>query len=415
MDGNLVVDVIEADDERKGHMWSRLRLDITWPELCRGMLDSLMPVQREKCRNELETSWAGGAGDAMACLCVRSGFDLLLQSLDLPKGSEVLFSALTIADMPRVVEANGLVPIPVDVGPDFNIDSSQVSSAVTERSRVLVIAHLFGARPEMKTVMDVARQHNLFVVEDCAQAWCEPDWRGTVQADASLFSFGSIKTMTAFGGAMCRVNDRSLIDRMRSIEAGYPVRSRISQVLKIGKFAVMKAASTKLLYGVLTTACEALGKPVDELLRGFTRAFPPGELVSNLRQQTDSGTLKMLMWRLQTYDTRRVRVRIKHARQIVSRLDQGQKQPGLADERHCFWLFPLITDDHGTVMEHLRTNGYDTTQRGALVVVAGPDDSEKYDCPVATELLEKTVFLPCYFEMTDQAIDDMCDQIISLR
>jgi perosamine synthetase len=396
-------------------MWSRLRLDIRWPELARGLLDSLLPVQRESCRNELESTWAGAADDTMACLCVRSGFDLLLQALDLPKGSEVLFSALTIADMPRVAEANGLVPVPVDVGRDFHINADLISQAVSEKSRVLVIAHVFGARPDLSAVLEVAREHNLFVVEDCAQAWCEPAWRGTVLADASLFSFGTIKTMTAFGGALCRVNDQALLKRMRMIEAGYPVKSRVSQFIKICKFALIKAASTKVLFGWLTGISAFFNKPVDELLRGFTRAFPPGKLVSLLRQQTDSGTLKMLKRRLQTYDIRRVQTRIAHARQIISRLDLDKSQPELLDGRHCFWLFPLVADKHQLLMAHLRKNGYDSTQRGALVVVNGPDDSAKYQCPVATVLLEKTVFLPCYFEMTGQSIEEMCDVVISLR
>ena len=80
-----------------------------------------------------------------------------------------MFSAVTIRDMPRIAEAHGLVPVPVDVcGSDYHIDVDSLRQAVTPKSRVLVVAHLFGARPDMREVLKISREHNLFVVEDCA-------------------------------------------------------------------------------------------------------------------------------------------------------------------------------------------------------------------------------------------------------
>ena len=129
-------------------------------------------------------------------------FDLLLQALDLPTGAEVLFSAITVPDMVRVALAHGLVPVPVDVcGSDFHLDLKSLRRAITEKSKLLVVAHLFGARPDMMAAYETAHAKDLFVVEDCAQAWGGPDWRGRGRADATLFSFGVIKTATAFGGA----------------------------------------------------------------------------------------------------------------------------------------------------------------------------------------------------------------------
>ena len=120
-----------------------------------------------------------GTNAALACLSVRSGLDLLLAALELPAGAEVLYSAITIPDMAQVSREHGLVPVPVDlVGSDLRVDVDSLRRAISPRSRVLVVAHLFGARPDLTEVLAVARDADLFVVEDCAQAWCGPAYRG---------------------------------------------------------------------------------------------------------------------------------------------------------------------------------------------------------------------------------------------
>ena len=90
-------------------MWIRTRLDIGFRDLCYGLLGSLTLGDRSAIQASLEHDWSDGNNDALACLSVRSGFDLLLQALDLPAGSEVLYSAVTIPDMVQVAKSHGLV------------------------------------------------------------------------------------------------------------------------------------------------------------------------------------------------------------------------------------------------------------------------------------------------------------------
>ncbi|MCA9015743.1 MAG: DegT/DnrJ/EryC1/StrS aminotransferase family protein [Planctomycetaceae bacterium] len=396
-------------------MWIRLRLDVGWRDLCFGCYTSLLPGDRPAAQTELENLWSKGQNDALACLSVRSGFDLLLQALALPTGSEILFSAVTIPDMPLIAQAHDLVPVPVDLcGSAYQLDLTALRKAVTSNSRVLVVSHLFGARPEIEEILKVAREHRLFVVEDCAQAWCEPDWRGNTQADASLFSFGPIKTATALGGALCRVSDPNILDRMRNRQAQEPVQVSRKLTFNICKFTCLKAISTKPLFRMITALARREGKSVDDVLGSLTRGFSDDNLLAQLRQQPSAGTLLLLKHRLQTYDSRRISKRIKHAQRIIARLELEQSQPELRDPRHSFWLFPLLSDHPKLLIEYLRQQGFDCTQRGRLVVVPPPADHPELNCPYVTSLLNRTVFLPCYPELTDKAVDEMCDLILSL-
>lgn len=395
-------------------MWVRLRLDVGWRDLCYGFFRSLVPGGRSAAQEKLESFWSEGRDDALACLSVRSGFDLALQALDLTEGSEVLFSAVTIPDMPKIAAGHGLVPVPVDLrGSDYRIDVESLRRAVTPKSKVLVVAHLFGARPGMREVLEVARKHSLFVVEDCAQAWCERRWRGNEEADACLFSFGAIKTATAFGGALCRVNDPEVLARMRAIQIQEPVQSGRTLPLRFCKFAFLKTISTRMVFGLVAWLGRRFGKSVDDILGGLTRGFSDSSLFPQLRQQPNAGILRMLTRRMKTYDSRRVDRRIENARRVMTKLVLDESQPELLDARHTFWLFPLITDHADALIPYLRQHGFDTTQRGRMAVVPPPADRPELTCPMATGLLNRTLFLPCYPEMSDAAIDALCELILA--
>jgi perosamine synthetase len=88
-------------------------------------------------------------GPALVCLSVRSAFDLLLCALDLPPGDEVLVSAVTHPDMVRILELHGLRPVPVDLDPwTLAPEPWSLRAAVTERTRAVLVAHLFGAQED---------------------------------------------------------------------------------------------------------------------------------------------------------------------------------------------------------------------------------------------------------------------------
>src|SRR5262245_21305060 len=203
-------------------MWLRKRLDIRWSDFGGALRDSVTSGDRIRLAENLEDFWSP-RGDALACLSVRSGFDLWLASLALPRGSEVLVSAITIRDMVRIIEAHGLVPVPVDIDPDTRaIDLDSLKQAITPRSRVILVAHLFGTRQPLGDMFEVARRHDLLVAEDCAQAFAGRHYTGDPRADVTMFSFGPIKTATALGGALLCVRDREVLTRMRKRQASYP-------------------------------------------------------------------------------------------------------------------------------------------------------------------------------------------------
>jgi len=394
-------------------MWIRLRLDIGYRDLLFGVLFSLLNRRHTSTPSRLEQYWSQGTDDALACLSVRTCFDLLLSELALPQHSEILFSAVTIADMVHVAEHHGLVPVPVDLtGTDFKIDMKALQRAVTPRSRILVVAHLCGARLQLDPILEFARKHGLFVIEDRAQAWCETADRGHEAADASLFSFGTIKTGSALGGALMRVRDADLLNRLRQRAGSFPLQSQARFAFRCLQSVVLKLFSTRGGFRVLAGLGRLRGLPVGEVLGRLTAGLPGEDLFSQVRQQPCSAVLRLLLRRLKTHDRRRIERRMENAERVIKRLGLDQRQPELSAADHSYWLFPLRADDPRGLIEALRRAGFDSTQRGRLVVVSDGQGRAELSCPEARRLLEETVFLPVYPELPMSEVERMCDVLV---
>src|SRR5439155_12704628 len=147
-------------------LYARHRLDIKLRHLAYAI--STMSASGDwQAATDVERLWSA-QGAALACYSVRSRFHLLLSALALPRGSEVLFSAVTHPDMPRLAKHHGLVPVPVDLDPATLSPHPQLlARAITAKSRILVVAHLFGGRVDLAPPAETRRRHRLLLVEDC--------------------------------------------------------------------------------------------------------------------------------------------------------------------------------------------------------------------------------------------------------
>lgn len=108
------------------------------------------------------------------CVTCGNGTDALqiaLMSLGLKRGDEVIVPAFTYVATAEVIGLLGLTPVMVDVERrTFNIDVNAIENAITDRTKAIVTVHLFGQCCNMESLLNIAQKHNLYVIEDCAQA-----------------------------------------------------------------------------------------------------------------------------------------------------------------------------------------------------------------------------------------------------
>jgi perosamine synthetase len=163
---------------------------------------------------EFETAFANyiKAPHAISVSSCTAALHLSYFYLNLNKGDEVIVPAQTHVATAHAVELMGAKPVFVDAEKiTGNIDIEQIESAITKHTKAISIVHYLGMPVDMSRVMEIAKKHNLFVVEDCALA-VGAYYKGIhagLHGDIGCFSFYPIKHMTtAEGGMLITKNDK---------------------------------------------------------------------------------------------------------------------------------------------------------------------------------------------------------------
>jgi dTDP-4-amino-4,6-dideoxygalactose transaminase len=395
-------------------MWARTQLKIGWGDLLAGAGYCLKPPPREQVQAVVERYFSD-AGDTIATYSVRTGFDLLLQTLDLKPGDEVIFSALNVKGMVRVVREAGLVPVPVDLdiahmGPSLD----RLRKAVTPRSKVFVAAHLFGTRLDLGELFAFARSLGILAVEDCAQAFNGKDYAGSPEADVAMFSFGPIKTATALGGALIRVRDRNLLDRMRKIEAAYPLQPDGKQMKRVRQFLALKLATSRPVLGAIYRFFQAQGKDYEDALADKVRDVAPLKTAKNLRYRPSAAMLALLRRRLERFDAGMLALRTRKGELLRDMINGSVVLPAQATRHHDYWVFPLLVSEPKTFIRALREKGFDASDLPRSQHVAAPDDRPELDPRIAAKAMKDLIVVPCYESMPDRALEKLAATIKSV-
>jgi dTDP-4-amino-4,6-dideoxygalactose transaminase len=391
-------------------MWARVKLDIGWADLAFGLTRSVLRADRAGAEARVAARFGGN--DAFVCFSVRSGFDLLLQALALPPDTEVLFSALNVKGMVKVARRQGVVPVPVDLDLDRMVpDVAAFERAWSPRARVLVVAPLFGTRPDLSELFAAAKARGLLVVEDAAQAFAGSAYRGQTGADVSMFSFGPLKFATALGGAVLQVRDPALRRKLAEIQAGHPVQSHGAFRKRLLKFAGIKAATRPRPLGLLTAGFRVVGRDYENALSDSVRGVAALGSAAKLRKRPPAGMLALLERRIARFDPAALASRMRAGRLLEEALGDAVVCPGAANDPHFFWVFPILAREPQQLIHRLRRAGFDAATLGRSATVPAPPDRPELDPKVAREALQRLVVLPCHGGMPDRELRRLAEAV----
>ena len=168
-------------------------------------------------------AWMEQRFDAKKVLLTTSGtaaLEMAAVLCDLKPGDEVILPSFTFSSTATAFQAMGATLVFVDIRPDtMNIDEGKIEDAITERTRVIIPVHYAGVSCEMDTIISIARQHGLLVVEDAAQGVMST-YKGRALGTIGTFgcySFHETKNYSMGEGGAIVINDPSYIDRAEII------------------------------------------------------------------------------------------------------------------------------------------------------------------------------------------------------
>ena len=168
----------------------------------------------DACSSFLEQNF--GIGRALMVTSCTAALEMSVQLCNVGPGDEVIVPSYTFVSCANAVARVGGVPVFVDIRPDtLNIDETLIEAAITPRTKAIMPVHYAGVGCDMDTIMEIARRHDLLVIEDAAQgvnAYDRGRALGSI-ADLGCYSFHDTKNVVCGeGGALC-VNNPDLVER----------------------------------------------------------------------------------------------------------------------------------------------------------------------------------------------------------
>jgi len=171
---------------------------------------------------KFENDFIGFVGcevESIATNSATAGLHLVLEAIGVEAGDEVITTPYTFTATAEVIRYLGGDPVFVDIDPDtFNIDVSKIESAITPRTKAIIPVHFAGLACDMDPIIDIAKRYGLKVVEDAAHALpasYKERLIGSLETDATVYSFYATKTITTGEGGMIVTRDPEIAARCR--------------------------------------------------------------------------------------------------------------------------------------------------------------------------------------------------------
>ncbi|WP_295712854.1 aminotransferase class V-fold PLP-dependent enzyme [Mucilaginibacter sp.] len=363
-------------------------LDITYTDVFRGLYYCFLDFIKIKEAYNTPIN-----EDEVICLSVRSGFDVLLSALDLPIGSEIIVTCINIPDMFAIITAHQLVAVPLPINKNtLSISPQHLKEAVTPNTKAILITHLFGVITDLDEIVAIAKEYNIMVIEDRAQAFAGPVLSRNILSDVIMFSFGLIKTNTTVSGALLQIKYPSICSKVIALNRQSPTQRSSVFFKKLFKVLVMKILTAKVIYTLFYKICIAKGKDFDAVLSGFTKGFPGESMLVKIRFQPCAPNIRLINYRLKNFKADVIDQRKKLASDILKDVS-ATILIGACAKQHNHWVLPVKTEKTAMLIDYLRSNGFDATQKASSLV--------KLSSPVTVvnddELnLENLVYLPMY-------------------
>ncbi len=342
----------------------------------------------------------------------RMAFYYILRALDFPKGSEIIFPALTFWVIPEIAVVAGLNPEFVDVCPDtYNMNWREIEPAITERTRAIVPTHIYGQPCDMDPILSIADRYNLTVIEDCAHAlgatYCGRK-AGTF-GHAALFSFQMLKGLCTYGGGMAITDDDELGQKIRTVaeKEPWPAKGDVMKRIAMGhlqRALISPYGFTLGMFLPLYFASFFGHYDLSRFLWEKIRSLDP--LPDLYRKRYSNAQAEMGMKMLAIIDSLNERSR-EHARQLTEGLQdlKSLKLPAtIHDATNVYYQYCIQVSDPSTLSRRAIRKGID-------VEIMHVDVCSKLEifsrfaksCPVA-ESTEGTLQIPVYSGLQPQDV-----------
>ncbi len=390
---------------------------------------------RNAARQRFERHWSERwrAQGAVAFPSARSSITALLVASDIGPGDEVLVTGYTCEAVAEGVTASGATPVWVDIDPTrLSMSPEAAKNAIGHQTRAMIIQHTFGIPAESAPLIEIARENDMFVLEDAALAVGSAAPEGPLGSfgDASVYSFEVSKRISAGWGGLAQINRGDIEVRLREIrnDGGSLPRIDLTRRLvhaALGRFALSPHAPSILGYGMAGlsrigvlhdsetyTGTQGIDPESDSAVPARYYAGQAGQHWSELDRQLNG--LFQITRRARTISDRYVSV----LRSRGVELPASWTEPGVKMVR-----FPVMCSAPDLLLEGLTKAGVEGGKWFDYPIAPRPEIPGSYNyepgrCPIGEWVGQHMANLPLHSRLSDGDVDAVCsalDDFISSR
>jgi perosamine synthetase len=389
---------------------SRGRISHTVLSECGWFLRALAsPLTDFKTVTKAEESFASYVGRQQCIVFpfARTAIWSTLKAQNLPRGSRIVLPPLTIKPILDVVVHMGYEPLFVDINPDTAcFDEQNLRMAMTEKPAVAILTYLFGLVPDVGRLMQILREHNVFVIEDfsqCLNGEFDGQRIGTF-GDVSVYSASSVKTLDTFGGGFALTDSQMIAKELRRYQAQLTAPKRVDLLQSIARNLLRNLASTRVVFATLTFwALQFVARRSPTLIGRFTGARstePLSDLPAAWFRQYTSVQAAVALRELPRVRSRDEK-RVSQMEAIAASAHHLKRPRGQDGQKHVYWQFILYVDNFASAREHFAKLFIDCATTSLVLLTDLPKYPGQVETPVGRRLYELGVYLPCYHQLKD--------------
>ena len=339
----------------------------------------------------------------------RMGIYHSLETLNIPKGSEIIMPPITIKAILDVIMMYGLKPKFVDLDMNtFSYDLDELKKNINKNTKSILISYLYGLVPNIPEIVNVAKEKNLHILEDfsqCLNGEYENVKTGNF-SDIGIYSSSTTKTFDTYGGGLVVTNDENYYKKLKEIQMTQQPSKRVTLFKKILLDFIRNFLTNMFVFNIFTIWIfkilrlfnpDSLTKYVGEKSKDRLLKFPSEyfEKFSSFQAKVGMQTIDLV----DEYDL----VRIKNVNEISKNLNYKSS----SKNKNVYWqyLFILKEKNLNNPLRFFKKYKVDTSQSSLPLLPELEKYNFKQETPKAEIIRNSGYFLPSYHRLNKKDIE----------
>jgi perosamine synthetase len=335
----------------------------------------------------------------------------LLKALGIKEGDEIIIQAFTCLAVPNPIIWLGAKPVFVDIDPNtFNIDPSKIEEKITKKTKAIIVQHTFGVPAEIDKIREIAKRHNLYLIEDACHA-IGSKYKGQLVGflgDASFFSFGWGKPIVAGVGGCAIINNLEIENEMKKIYEKIRNCSLKESIWLRIQYSAYSLLLTPSLFWFIRGAYRFLSKMKiigGTFLEDEFESKMPVEYIKKMPKIQKEVLMKELK-RLDSLIDYRKRVVSEYKKMLSEIGIKTQKIPEYIEP--VYLRYPILVNDRNCVVEEAQKNKIEIGDWYNTPVHPLIGENLKKigyclgSCQVAEDVAKKIITLPVYEKVKEK-------------